>query len=256
MRFALLIWQDLVDAGGHLSQKSNEVLDAYLSALRDEVVSADLVRFSMAPAAEWTYGEPYDGIVKGHGPRTPDVDPTVLYRSIELSAILTVECDNQQTALLWASRFPFIVSVEVRPIPTNGDGDGDALASASAMRQVARGYWADPTEIASQRVDDIIWHRHDLVPSLLRALADAAPAGKLHMIGVGPLESLSIDARDQGMPDPTLDLLIAAEIPGEMLVEILSGPWPEYLTEWNAIERLAGILSESQLRQLKARSGP
>lgn len=94
------------------------------------------------------------------------------------------------------------------------------------------------------------------MPGLLKALADTAPPGELHMIGVGPLESLSISARHLGAEDRTLDLLLEAGIPAAAMVEILSGPWPEYLEEWNASERLKGVLSDSQLAQIRARTDP
>lgn len=254
MRFALLIWQELVDAGTPSSLEDQEALDAYLAALRAEVVSADLVWFAMAPSAQWTDGEPYDAAIKGRGPRQPSLDPTHLYSSVELSGILTVDCADEQTALSWASRFPFIVSIEVRRV--SSAAEDDALSSPPAMREVARGYWANPTGVASRRVDDIIWNRHDLVPRLLRALADTAPPGQLPMIGVGPLESLSIHARAQGLENHALDLLIAAGLPPAALVEILSGPWPHYLEDWNASERLKGVLSASQLAELRARTNP
>jgi hypothetical protein len=254
MQFALLIWEQQVSAGNPRSQDGQEALDAYLAALRAEVVSADLVWFAIAPTAQWTDGEPYDATIKGRGPRQPSFDPTHLYSSTELSGILSIDCVDEQTALLWASRFPFIVSIEVRRIDRGAESD--ALASPSAMREVARGYWANPTGLASQRVDDIIWNRHDVVPRLLRALADTAPPGELHMIGVGPLETLSMHARQQGLEDRTLDLLIQAEIPADALVEVLAGPWHHYLEDWNAGERLKGVLSDSQLAEIKARSNP
>lgn len=251
MRFALLIWAEFADAGGSPSQAGSDALDGYLSAMRAQGVQADLVWFALAPTARWTGGEPYDALVKGRGPRPPLFDPIDVYREIELAGILTVDCSDEETALSWASRFPFIVSIEVRRV-SDGD-DSTALAAPTAMLEVARGYWAAPTGIASQRVDDIIWNRHDLVPALLRALAETAPEGQLHMIGVGPLESLSIHFEGRG-EDLTLDLLIAAEIPTDALMEILSGPWPQYLEKWNASERLKGILSEEQLAELRARS--
>jgi hypothetical protein len=76
------------------------------------------------------------------------------------------------------------------------------------------------------------------------------------MIGVGPLESLSISAGHLGAEDRTLDLLLDAGIPAAELVEILSGPWPEYLEAWNASGRLKGVLSDSQLAQIRARTDP
>jgi hypothetical protein len=254
MRFALLIWHELVDAGSPPTHEDQDALDSYLAALRAEVASAELVWFAMAPTAQWTDGEPHDAVVRGRGPRQPSFDPTDLYSSIELSGILTVDCADEQAALLWASRFPFIASIEVRRISPGAEGD--ALLSPSVMREVARGYWANPIGLASRRVDDIIANRHDLVPGLLKALADTAPPGELHMIGVGPLESLSMSARHNGVEDRTLDLLIEADIPAAALVEILSGPWPEYLEGWNASERLKGVLSDSQLAEIRARSGP
>lgn len=148
MLFALLIWHEFVDAGNPASRDDQDALDSYLAALRAEVVSADLVWFAMAPTAQWTDGEPHDAVVKGRGPRPPSFDPTELYSSIELSGILTVDCADEQTALLWASRFPFIASIEVRRI-SSGD-EADALASLQPCAKLPGGIgrvrWVSPPD--------------------------------------------------------------------------------------------------------------
>lgn len=250
-RFALLIWEVMADAGSPTPQASSDALSGYLAAMRSEGLKVELTWFAIAPTAQWTVGEPYDAVVKGLGPRPPLLDPTVLYNEAELSGFLTLEGTDEQTALLWASRYPFIASIEVRRIDEGGVPD--PLESSVTMREVARGRWANPVGIAADRVQDIIWNRHELVPSLLRALAETAPTGQLHMIGVGELEDLSMAASHRGIEDPTIDLLIAADIPPDALLEILSGPWPDYLERWRAAERLRGILSDAQCAELEAR---
>jgi hypothetical protein len=144
--------------------------------------------------------------------------------------------------------------IEVRPINAGIDADDtQALTSSAAMREVALGYWADADSLEWQRADDVLSYRHDLVPALIRALALTATPAQMNLIGVGPLESLSIDAKTRGLPDPTIDLLIAAKLPADTLVHILMGPWPHLLEEWSIAERLQGILSDEQLAFLVAR---
>lgn len=249
MRFALLIWQELADDGS-LPASDNVVIEKYLADMRADGLTVDLVWFHVAPSAQWTDGEPHDAAIKGRGPRPPSFDAVELYRRVELTGILSVSGADEETALLWASRFPFIVSVEVRRVQ---EGDEATQLSTTALNEIARGYWMDRNGIAAARVDRILQDRHDVAPALLRALAMAAPAEQLPMIGVGPLETMSMDAEHSGVEDRTLELLLAAEIPAGMLVEILSGPWPHYLVRWRVADRLRGVLSDSQYAQVIAR---
>lgn len=254
MRFALLLWNDYVDAGSVLPPRDVEALGAYLERLRGEGVSATLDWYSMAPTSRWTRGRVQSGGDTAAGIPAPGFDPTAWYGKAELAGVLTIECDDAETALLCASWFPLPMPIEVRPITAGLDADDtQALASSEAMREVALGYWAGADSLGRQRADDILSHRHDLVPALIRALAITAPPSQLPLIGVGPLESLSMDAATRGLPDPTIDLLIAADLPTDALVSILMGPRPHYLAEWNIAERLKGILSAEQLAALVSR---
>lgn len=250
MRFALLLWNKYVDDGTALSSHDVTALTAYLARLRAEGIRASLEWFSMAPASRWTHGAATPGGVIA----PPGFDPTGWYRRAELTGVVTVECDDSDAALLCASWFPLQIPIEVRPIVEGLERDDSrALMSASTMREVALGYWGGTDNLDWYRADDIIMGRPDLVPSLLRALAETATPAQLSLIGVGPLESLSIQAEHAGQPDPTIDLLLAAGLSSETMARILMGPWPHYLEKWDIAERLKDILSEQQMTWLLTR---
>ncbi len=254
MKFALLLWNEYVDAGSALPPGDVEALSAYLERLRGEGVSATLDWYAMAPTSRWTRGLVKSGGNTRAGIPAPGFDPTAWYGKAELAGVLTIECDDAETALLCASWFPLPMPIEVRPITAGPNADDtQALTSSEAMREVALGYWAGADSLGWQRADDILSHRHDLVPALIRALALTAAPSQLPLIGVGPLESLSIDAATRGLPDPTIDLLIAADLPTDALLKILMGTRPHYLEKWNIAERLKGVLSEEQLAVLVSR---
>lgn len=250
MRFALFLWNEFVDDGTALPPHDVAALTAYLARLQSEGIPASIEWFSMAPASRWTRGAPNPGGIVA----APGFDPTGWYREAELAGVVTIECEDSDAALLCASWFPLPIPIEVRPIVDGIErDDSQALMSASTMREVALGYWGGTDNLDWYRADDIVMGRPDLVPSLLRALAETASPAQLSLIGVGPLESLSIQAEHAGRPDPTIDLLLAAGLSSETMARILMGPWPHYLEKWDIAERLKDILSEQQITWLLTR---
>jgi len=104
---------------------------------------------------------------------------------------------------------------------------------------------------AADEVDRITREQQDQLPSLIRSLASGAPVGALSYIGITILEDLSDFAHDEGHDDPSIDVLIAADLPPAQTLEILSGPYRHYLDRWGVRERLATTFSSAQFDALE-----
>lgn len=116
---------------------------------------------------------------------------------------------------------------------------------ARKLRTIARRWWrSDAGDWEWNRVQSILQRRHDVVPDLIRALASTAPAGELSQLGPSIVEQLELH-RAFSIPRPrpaqTLQLLLAARLTRDQLVEILSGTYPEYLEQMNVPEDLTAL---------------
>ena len=94
--------------------------------------------------------------------------------------------------------------------------------------ELAAAWWLRDFEAADE-VDRITREQQEQLPSLIRSLAKGAPDGALSYVGVTVLEDVSDLAHDEGRDDPSIDVLLAADLLPSETLEILSGPYPHYL---------------------------
>jgi hypothetical protein len=92
--------------------------------------------------------------------------------------------------------------------------------------------------------------RPEAMPALIPALVVSAPEGGLSYIGVVTLEDVAELATQRGIPDLTMDMLVAAELDASVTFEILSGPYPEYLDRWDIRDRFSTTFSPAQIDAL------
>jgi hypothetical protein len=88
------------------------------------------------------------------------------------------------------------------------------------------------------------------VPALIRSLATTAPPGALSYIGVAVLETIAMHADLDGRPDTAIDDLLAADLDGPTVFEILAGPYPDFLERWQVRRRFADRFTAAQLEAL------
>jgi hypothetical protein len=111
------------------------------------------------------------------------------------------------------------------------------------LDEIARHWWRqNEWDYFAEYVSQILEHRTDLVPRLLRSLVKAAPAEGPRQVGPSIVEELEINAELAGRPSRTIDLIIAARLAPDQLFEILRGVWVDYLENMDVRHRLAANL--------------
>jgi hypothetical protein len=121
------------------------------------------------------------------------------------------------------------------------------------LRTIARRWWrAQGGTYDWDRVYRILLERHDLVPHLIGALAETAPDGELKYLGPAVVETLE-DFVDLGLRrgrSRTLQLVMAAGLRKDQLLEVLGGAYSRCLAGMGVAEALAGVLSPEELAWL------
>ena len=126
------------------------------------------------------------------------------------------------------------------------------------MLRIAKGWWtSDGSDDVFGEVEDILHGKPAKVPDLLRALVDAAPKGRLHRIGTGPIETLEMGIELGWRKEPaTMELLLAAKLTASEMFEVLRGAYPSYIVEMDVARWLDGILTKEQLEWLRSEDAP
>ena len=127
------------------------------------------------------------------------------------------------------------------------------------LRTIARRWWrAEGGDYDWDRVDRILAERHDLVPRLLRALVEAAPEGRLSYLGPAIIETLEdlVDLGPRRGLSHTVQLLLAANLRKDQLIEVLSGAYSSYLVAMNIGDALSEVASSEDLAWLLDDSAP
>lgn len=127
------------------------------------------------------------------------------------------------------------------------------------LRTIARRWWrAEGGDYDWDRVDRILTGRHDLIPRLLRALVETAPEGGLKYLGPAIIETLEIlvDLGFRRGPSRTLQMVMAADLRKDQLIEVLSGAYSSYLVAMNISDVLSDVLSAEELTWLLDDSAP
>jgi len=120
--------------------------------------------------------------------------------------------------------------------------------------ELAAAWWRRDVDAADE-VDRLTTEDRQNLPTLIRALATCAPDGALSYIGVTIMEDLAELAEGRGSDDKAMDVLIAADLAPAQTLEILSGPYPQYLAKWRVRDRFAGTFSSAQFDALEDWSG-
>jgi hypothetical protein len=127
------------------------------------------------------------------------------------------------------------------------------------LRTIARRWWrADGGNYDWDRVDRILTGRHDLVPRLLKALVETAPEGEVRYLGPAIIETLEMNI-EFGLrhgPSRTLQMVNAAGLRQNQIIEVLSGAYSSYLMTMNISEVLADVLSPDEIHWLLDESAP
>jgi hypothetical protein len=99
------------------------------------------------------------------------------------------------------------------------------------LRTLAAAWWvSDGTTPSYDQVDDIVRSDHELLPSLIAALAATAPTGALEYIGTTVVEDLAIMVREGDLADTeAIRLMLASQLTPAQLFSVLSGAYADLL---------------------------
>lgn len=120
------------------------------------------------------------------------------------------------------------------------------------LDELAAAWWqSDGTSDAFESVEQMIMRDRASLPAFIRAAVRTVPAGmKISYIGTYILESVHILDDSEGVPDQTLDVLLAADLEPSQMIEILAGVYPHMLKELDLTDRLARILPSDRIAWL------